>query len=207
MSTESMPIPVKKSPRSNHKFATYVVQIADCMKACATYANANPSAAMLQSLADGLVLANAKAKHGGPATRADRDAKRLDLEHLLDVLVMFVRETVRVQAPSPADAATMILNAGLSIKKTGKAPKDPFAAKHGDVSGKVVLVARAVARTAMYYWEISLDQQSWTSVPETLKARATITGLTPGQRYYFRFRAHTRKGLGDYSDVVTLIVI
>ncbi len=59
----------------------------------------------------------------------------------------------------------------------------------------------------MYYWEISLDQQSWTSVPETLKARATITGLTPGQRYYFRFRAHTRKGLGDYSDVVTLIVI
>jgi hypothetical protein len=33
-----------------------------------------------------------------------------------------------------------------------------------------------------------------------------MTGLTPGQVYFVRFRAQTRKGLGDYSDVVKIRV-
>ncbi|MEO7331646.1 MAG: fibronectin type III domain-containing protein [Minicystis sp.] len=48
----------------------------------------------------------------------------------------------------------------------------------------------------------SVDQAIWTSSAGTMQARTTITGLLPGQLLYFRFRAHTRKGLGDYSNVV-----
>ena len=40
-----------------------------------------------------------------------------------------------------------------------------------------------------------------------MQARTTVAGLTPGQLYFFRFRAHSRKGLGDYSDAVTCRVL
>jgi hypothetical protein len=40
-----------------------------------------------------------------------------------------------------------------------------------------------------------------------MKADTTVAGLTPGQVYSFRFRAQTRKGLGDYSQVVSLMVL
>jgi phosphodiesterase/alkaline phosphatase D-like protein len=36
--------------------------------------------------------------------------------------------------------------------------------------------------------------------------RRTVTGLTPGQVYYFRFSAQTRKGPVDVSQTVSLMV-
>jgi hypothetical protein len=41
---------------------------------------------------------------------------------------------------------------------------------------------------------------------ETMKAVTVISGLTPGQTYYFRFRALTRKGMRDWSQIVSLLV-
>lgn len=204
MSTTSIPIAIKRSPRSHHKFATYVVHIADCLDGNASYPDANPSAATLQALAAAFILANAKAKHEGPAAVADRDEKRADLEDQLDVLVAYVRQKVKAEAADPADAATRILSAGLSIRKKGNAPKPVLAAKHGDLSGEIVLVARAVAKAATYYWEVSSDQTTWVSAPQTMRADTMISGLTPGEVYYFRFRAFSRKGLTDYTDVVAL---
>jgi spore coat protein U-like protein len=63
-----------------------------------------------------------------------------------------------------------------------------------------------VARSAVYLWDYSLDLKTWTSVPQTMKASTTIAGLTMGQVYYFRFHAQTRKGVGNYSQVVSLLV-
>jgi hypothetical protein len=40
-----------------------------------------------------------------------------------------------------------------------------------------------------------------------MQASTSVTGLIPGQVYYFRFRAHTRKELGDYSDVVRFMAL
>lgn len=37
------------------------------------------------------------------------------------------------------------------------------------------------------------------NAPESTGSKTTITGLTPGQLYYFRFRALTTKGMTDYS--------
>jgi hypothetical protein len=39
-----------------------------------------------------------------------------------------------------------------------------------------------------------------------MKHVTVISGLTPGQTYYFRFRALTRLGMRDWSQVITLIV-
>jgi hypothetical protein len=39
-----------------------------------------------------------------------------------------------------------------------------------------------------------------------MKARTEVSGLTSASTYYFRFRAFTRAGRQDYSQVVSLRV-
>jgi len=55
-------------------------------------------------------------------------------------------------------------------------------------------------------WEYSLDQSTWTPVPNSMQCRTKVSGLTSACVYYFRFRAPTRRGLRDYSQVVSLLV-
>ena len=149
--------------------------------------------------------ANVAARGGGVvATKALKAARKKvvrDLNHIRD----------RVQAAAEAkataeDAATVIVGAGLRVKKVGKRNKPPVRAGYGPTSGSVWLDLLRLAPIATYFWEFSLDQKTWTSAPETMKAKLLLTGLTPGQVYYFRFRAHTRKGPVDYSQVVSLLV-
>jgi hypothetical protein len=207
MNLDAKPIAVKESPRSNYKFVTYVHHIAGSLKDNASFANVSPSAAAFQAAADKLAADNAAAKGGGPAATAARDAKRAEVELMLNTLVVNVQATVNTAGVDAAGAIAMILSTGLSIKKARVVNKPPLAARHGKVSGDVRLIARAVAKSAVYFWSYSMDQNSWTNVPETMKSGTTISGLTPGQVYYFRFQARTRKGLGDYSDVVKLVMI
>jgi hypothetical protein len=56
------------------------------------------------------------------------------------------------------------------------------------------------------YWQYSLDQETWTSAPETMKARQVISGLTSAEKYSFRFRALTRTSEIGFSQVVSLLV-
>ena len=182
-SPEAFPIAVKDSPRSNHKFVTFLYKLVDCLTGNASYASPNPTIAALKAAGDGLATANAKAKNGGSIAVSDRGSKRIDADKLVDQLVAYVRVTVRAQAQDPASAAAMILSSGLAVRKHTKPHKAALAARYGAVSSEVLLVALAVAPTGVYFWEYSLDQVTWTSVPQTLKARVTITGLTPAKVY------------------------
>jgi hypothetical protein len=107
---------------------------------------------------------------------------------------------------SPAAAIALIESAFMSVRKVTKRPVPELRAKNADVSGKVVLAAKAVGRSAIYFWEYSLDQSTWTPLPETMGARTEVSGLTFARVYYFRFRAFTRAGRGDHSQVVSLLV-
>lgn len=207
MSTEKMPVPRKKSPSRHEQFVTYVYAIIACLTGSKSVTNPNPSVATLQGKADALAQANIKARNRAPGAVADRAAKRRDLEDDLNTLVDHVYGVVKTQATDPADATAIILSTGLSVRKQRSVVRSPLLAKHGAVSGEVLLMAAAVASVAMYYWEYSATQTSWSTVPETIQSRVTISGLTPGQTYYFRFRAKTRKGMGDYSDIVKLMVL
>jgi hypothetical protein len=206
MSTsDPWPVAIKDAPRSNHEFVSYLLKVAlGLNNHIAIFTNPVPTAADLQKAAVDLSAANAKAKHGTPADTADRDAQRLVGDELADRLVLYVRATVRAQAASASEAANMILGVGLAIKTVPTRTKAELAAKYDRVSGDVHLVARAVAADAVYLWEWSLDQKSWNSIPQTMVANTTVSNLAPGQVYAFRFHAQTRKGMGDYSMVVTL---
>ena len=61
------------------------------------------------------------------------------------------------------------------------------------------LVAGALGDKVMYAFECSLDQKNWTLAPSVQVAHKTVTGLTPGQVYYFRFSALVKNTLRPYS--------
>ena len=168
--------------------------------------NFNPAPAALADLHAALpifatALQNAATQKGmAGALTAARIAVSDALDHLADQI------TAGARKQPPEVGAAMIESAGLKVKKVAVRIKLPLAAGYGTVSGTALLVARAVAKVAMYFWQVSTDGVHWTDCPSSnTKSATTITGLTPCTLYYFRFRAQTRKGMGDWSASVSLI--
>ena len=54
MSTENMPTPAKKYPRSHHHFVTYLYRLADCLTDNASVPNPDPSVAEIRACAGAL---------------------------------------------------------------------------------------------------------------------------------------------------------
>src|SRR5262249_13451610 len=106
----------------------------------------------------------------------------------------------------PNQAATLAASAGMKLRRATLHTKADFEVDDGPVSGSAHLIAKAIAGAVLYYWEVSSDQKSWSVAADSTKAHAILTGLTPGQTYWFRFRARTRKGMSDYSIILSHIV-
>ena len=115
---------------------------------------------------------------------------------------------VQVQADAnPEQADAIITSAGMSVKKAPVRTPVTFLAKWGPVSGSVILVAKAAGTRASYDWEWSADAgKTWTQVLSTLRCKTTIVGLPVASNLSFRYRAVTKAGTGDWSQVVTLLV-
>jgi hypothetical protein len=206
MCAAAMPIPVKNSPRSHPRFATLLGSLALKMTNNTDFPDCTVTGQMLQTTADLFVDACAKARNGGTLAVAHRNKVRKDAEGLVDQLVLYVRLDVRARAGDVATATHMILGTGLSIQKDTPVVKAPLTATYGLASGQVVLSAKAVAKTAMFYFEYSLDGVNWVAAADEFQTRTLLTGLEAAKVYSFRFRAKTRKGMTDYSQVVTLLV-
>ena len=127
-------------------------------------------------------------------TAESRDDKLAAVRVDLDSLRAYVQQV--------ADANP----AGMSVQKPGVHTKGEFVAKQGSVSGSVHLVAKAAGDRASYDWQYGTDAKSWTVAPPTLQAKTDIQGLVPATLYYFRVRSLTKAGLGDFSQVGSLIV-
>jgi hypothetical protein len=142
---------------------------------------------------------------GGKAKTAQCNAAQL----ALIVALKSERDCVQgvsSQQATLADAEVVITSAAMSVKKFTRAKKPPLAVKHGPTSGVALIVAAAIARAVAYYWEWSLDQKTWSSLPDTTGAKTTMAGLTPGTTYYFRVRALVPKlGQTDWSQLVSLL--
>jgi hypothetical protein len=201
----SGPMAVLNPPRHNPSLIIFAKAVHDALLGNATFPNPNPTlvvfAADIAAYEDAETKAAGRGKGAATVRNAMRTKVKADLHHLRD----YVQSIVEVQA-SPADATAVIESAFMSVKKASRRAKPELNAKSTGLSGTVALDAKAVAAHATYYWEYSLDQKTWMSVPETLKASTVISGLASAQTYYFRFRALTRGGPRDYSQVVSLLV-
>jgi hypothetical protein len=84
--------------------------------------------------------------------------------------------------------------------------KPAIAVKQLSVSGSVEIIAKSVAHRAAYDWQYSTDQKTWTSLPPTLQAKTTVSGLTVATVYYFRFQPLIKTGEENWSQIVSLLV-
>jgi hypothetical protein len=101
----------------------------------------------------------------------------------------------------------IIALSGLCLKRSSGHGKPAFAAKRGRVSGSVHIVARAERTRAAYDWQYGTDGVTWTSTETTTRADQWLYGLTPGVEYFFRYRVSTKGVVGDWSQVVSLLVV
>jgi hypothetical protein len=198
----------RKIPRKAEKLlADGTARIAAVEARPDLYPNPNPPLAQakdnLKKLSDCITAAKGAGK---VARSAVRDAAGLVTSDQ-NLLAAYVQSLA--DGASPEHAALLIATALFDLRKPpARGPKPEIAAKHGPTSGTAKLEAAAIARALVYFWEMSADGKSWNKAVDTEKVTAIVTGLTPGQTYYFRFRAFVRKGgYMDYSQVVSLLVV
>ena len=191
----SGPMAVLILPRPTSKLLTVGKAVHDAMADNPNFPSPNPPLFIFKEKLDALDKAQTKAAARTKGATEARDAIQKevvnDMYHLCDYV-----QSVAEKVASPEAAAAVITSAFMSIKKVPQRVLPELTAKNTGVPGQVALAAKVVAPVASYYWEYSLDQVTWTPVPETLKASTKIDGLPWAKAAYFRFRALTRAGKG-----------
>jgi hypothetical protein len=200
------PLVVLNMPTSNLAILLFAKEVHDAMVGNPSFSK--PTVDMATFLAHIQAFSDAEGKmaSGGKGVAAQRNARKKKVVTTLRHLAAYVQAEAEAQ-PTIADALALIASAHMSVRKPMTWHKPELEARNvPEIPGAVKLIALAVAPRATYYWELSLDQLSWSRAPDTMKASTVITGLQSAKTYFFRFRALTPNGPKDYSPVVTLVV-
>ena len=199
------PVVVLNCPRTAKELITYVRGVLAALQGNASFSSPPLSLTVFAADIAALEEAETKAATRVKGAAALRDARLAKVKDDLAQYRVYVQSVVLASASS-IDAAALVESANMSLRRPTIRNTPEISAKNADVSGKVVLAAKSLGPFVVYSWEYSLDQANWTPMPTTRKARTELTGLTMATMYYFRFRADTRAGLQDYSQVVSLLV-
>jgi hypothetical protein len=160
-------------------------------------------AAFLAAIVD-LENAESVAQTRAKGAAQARDDKRAVLLLLLRELGTFVQ---KVADADMEHGAAIIHSAGMGLRKTPVRPPRVFRATHGRVSGSVQLVNASAGNRASYDWEWSTDGgKTWQVAPSTTRSRTVFTGLVPATTVWFRSRALTPAGEGDWTAPISIIV-
>jgi hypothetical protein len=199
------PVVVLNAPRPHKEFITYVRAIYGSLLDNPSFPEPNPPlSTFAQNIAE-LEDAETKAASRANGTAAMRDAKRKKVSDNLFQIRAYVQGVVD-KSPTPEAAIALIESAFMSARKPTTRSTPELSVKNTGVSGKVTIAAKAVAKAAAYSFEYSTDQSNWIALPDIMKSRTEISGLTSACTYYFRVRTLTRMGQQDYSQVVRLLV-
>ena len=198
------PIVALKMPTAVKGVITFAQSIATSLTNNPSFPTPNPPIATLLADIQALSAAEAAVLSRTKGAVETRDAKLAIVRADLDSLKAYVQGVAGVAGL--ANASVVIASAGMTARKVTLHDKAALEARDGSVSGTVNLVAKAVARSAAYEWQYSIDQKAWTTLPVTLQAKTGVSGLTPATTYYFRVQPVTRTGTENWSQVVALIV-
>jgi hypothetical protein len=194
---------VLKMPPRKANVAAFASAVINAMTDNASFPTPNPPLATVSADLAAYEAAEAEVVTRVKGAAVTRNAKYVVLHTDLEHLMGYVQQ---VADANPANAQSLIESAGFAIRKTASRPKSAIKIEAGDVPGAVKLIAKAVATRASYEWQYSTDQKTWTNAPSTLQAKTTITGLTSGTVYYFRFRGVTKTGETAFSQLVQILV-
>jgi hypothetical protein len=107
----------------------------------------------------------------------------------------------------PANATTIIVNSGLRTRRESTRRKAPFSVKPGRVSRSLIAEIKAIAKRAMYEWEISLDGgKTWIPKGTTLQTKKVLSDLPLGEYVQIRCRPVTKSGRGAWIGPITVLV-
>jgi hypothetical protein len=154
-------------------------------------------------------IAEAEAAHaatetGAYGTASTRNAKLVVVENDLKQLQTYIQTIANQHAE---DAEAVVASSGMSVKDSAGPSKAAFAAQQGKTSGTARLTVRHPGTTASFDWQTSTDGEHWVDGPRTVRADVDIKELTPGTRYWFRYRTLTKDGTSDWSDALSLLVV
>lgn len=195
---------ILKLPTQVPALITYAQGIVKAMTGNAAFANPTPTLTSITSAITDLQTAETATLARTKGAAATRNEKKATLVTQLQQLRSYVQTTADANVET---GASTIEGAGLAVRKTAVHAPRVFAAKPGDVSGSVKLVAAAAARRASYEWQYSIDGgKTWVIAPGTLQAKTTISGLATGTTVQFKYRPVTKTGEGSWSQIVTLTV-
>lgn len=173
------------------------------------FPNPVPALAEVQLLLDDFSSKLAAArKRGSPEDTAVKDESRLPLIEALQHLSNYVNAVARGKL-------SIVLSSGLPIWAKGSESMVPYAvenvkASDGRQSGQVRLdfAPQKGARVYEYcYRKVQLPEAPWSDRFTTTSSRQNIIApLEPGQYYEFKVRAVNAKGVGDWSQTVSIMV-
>jgi len=205
MKSVSRALAVLKMSHRVQYLITFAQSVATAMTGNASFLSPVPTLATLEADIATLVTAETAALTRAKGAAQNRNAKRVVVKGDLERLKAYVQWVA--DAANPSDAAAVILSAGMSVRKVTPHAKADLAVKQGAVSGALTLTAKAAATKAAYNWQYSIDKKTWTPLPQTLKAKTGVSGLTAATTYYFRCQALTPKGgESDWGQVVSFLV-
>jgi len=147
-----------------------------------------PPLTMTQFSADiaALVTSQTAAKTRAAGAVATRDEKQQVVVADLHQLKAYVQQ---IASATPAHADVIAQAAAMTLRKPGAQAKSDLAVKQKS-----------------HEWQYSLDGKTWTNATPSLQGKTTITGLQTGVMTYFRQRAITKTGPGDWSQAISALV-
>ncbi len=197
-------IVVLNAPKSIAAIIVFSKAVLEAMTADkATFVSPTPTLPVFSADIDSLDAAETATKAKAKGTVAVRDEKLKVVVADLRQLRTYVQGLVNA---SPDHAEAIATAAHMSVRKPATHNKSDLTAKPHTVSGSVQLVAKATKGSHAHEWQFSLDGKTWVNAPASLQAKTVITGLQANVLTYFRHRAVTKAGSGEWSNAVTALV-
>jgi hypothetical protein len=185
-------------------FIAQARRIAQSVKGNSWFSDPSPPLATIETAIEELASAETATLSRTKGTVDVRDAKRLALVQLLQQLMTYVQT---VADANVENAASIIEGGGFSLQKPGGRRPRVFAATQ-ELSGTVILGAPKIPGATAYQWGRSTDGgETYVDLPTTSQGSTIVPGLRPGSTVYFRYRPVTRKGDGDWSQPVSIVVV
>ncbi len=130
-----------------------------------------------------------------PDTAAIKDAQN----YVVKVLIA-IKSAVELECNNNDMVAA---SSGFSLKQATAITPKTFNATQGLLSGTVDLVSPYAGSHAAYVWEMVADpinQNTWTQLKVTNNTSYLVTGLTAGNKYWFRVKAIVHDDEQPYTD-------
>ncbi len=190
-------------PTSIPELIVYLTRVNNAMDPNAYFITLVPTTAAFAADIASLAASEALARAGGKGAADARDVK---LRTALDDLAsrkLIVQTAVNT---NPSLAKTIATSAGMNIKVFTPYHKPTIRAALTSAPGVVLVRAKATKR-AVYEWQFSADEgKTWVSAGVSDVANVTISGLTLGTTYLFRFRTTVKRVTADFCQPYSLLV-